>query len=335
MDPATRLGIKTSDLLRLVRRQIRQAAASPLHEVVLHQRRRVRHDLPHAVQRAEPPRPRRQPRRPGRVEGPHAAHGLGRAQPPDEPAEHHVHQPHAVPAEEVLVPELPLERLQHGDDLPRRPRPLLGRLPAVERDPRGEQLLVDVGGPEPGGGAAVRVVGEEAREALRERLVDVLHDDQRLGDGAAAVDEHGHLPAVGRVGGEEELALAPLAEQVLLHVLVGDALEVQREPRPQRERARPEPQQRQPLLPAAAAASGRFSRRRRHCCCLRRSSGWWIWCGAGHESSACSDIAPRFVMRDGEGVAVSVKSEWLSYLGCHFWRDQVSKLAISCYFLSL
>ena len=81
--------------------------------------------------------------------------------------------------------------------------------------------------------------GEEGGAGAGERLVDVLHDDLRLADGLAAVDEHGHL-LVHRVGDDEELALVP---DVLLDVLVAQALEAEREPHPDDERARPCAQQ--------------------------------------------------------------------------------------------
>jgi hypothetical protein len=56
-----------------------------------------------------------------------------------------------------------------------------------------------------------------------EGLVDVLHDDERLRDGAVAVEEHGDL-LVDRVVGEQELALVA---HVVLDELVGDSLEAQ------------------------------------------------------------------------------------------------------------
>jgi hypothetical protein len=82
-------------------------------------------------------------------------------------------------------------------------------------------LVVEEAGPEAGGGAVEGVGGQE-RRAL-ERLVDVLDDDERLGDGAVAVEEHGHLLVDG-VALEQQLALVV---QVLMHELVGHALEAQ------------------------------------------------------------------------------------------------------------
>ena len=70
---------------------------------------------------------------------------------------------------------------------------------------RQRYLAVHVRGPEAGGGTVVGVGGEE-RRAAGEGLVDIVHDDLRLGDRLAAVDEHGHLLVHG-VGGEEELAI--------------------------------------------------------------------------------------------------------------------------------
>lgn len=69
-------------------------------------------------------------------------------------------------------------------------------------------------------------------------LVDVLEDDEGLGDGPAIVDEHGDLLVHG-VGGQEELVLLL---EVHLHVLVAQPLELQREQHPDQERARPRAQ---------------------------------------------------------------------------------------------
>ena len=107
-------------------------------------------------------------------------------------------------------------------------------------------LVVDEGGPEASGGALVGVGGEDGR--ADEQLVDVLHDDERLADGLAVVDEHGHL-LVHRVGREEEAALVL---EVHLDVLVAQTLEAERELHPQDERARPHPQQ----LQLTIASSG-------------------------------------------------------------------------------
>jgi len=108
------------------------------------------------------------------------------------------------------------------------------------------ELLVHVVRPEPGLRARVRVAGGggEQRRRRRERLVQVLHDDEGLADGAAVVEEHGDL-LVDRVGAEQELALV---REVLLEVLVGEALLVQRDPAALPERAHPEVQQLQALL---------------------------------------------------------------------------------------
>ncbi|BAT11764.1 Os10g0528651 [Oryza sativa Japonica Group] len=102
-----------------------------------------------------------------------------------------------------------------------------------------DYLVVDVGGPEASDGTVVGVGWEERNAGVGERLVDVLHDDLRLADGLAVVDEHGYL-LVHRVGGEKQLALVL---EILLDVLVAQALEAERELRSQRERARPHPQQ--------------------------------------------------------------------------------------------
>ena len=114
---------------------------------------------------------------------------------------------------------------------------------------RGAYLIVDEGGPEAGGGALVRVGGEDGRAAgSGEGLVEVLDDDLRLGDRPAAVDKHGDFPVHG-VGLEEERALV---EEVLLDVLVAEALELERELHSGDEWARPLPDQ----LQLAAISSG-------------------------------------------------------------------------------
>uniref|UniRef100_A0A0E0F084 Uncharacterized protein n=1 Tax=Oryza meridionalis TaxID=40149 RepID=A0A0E0F084_9ORYZ len=89
-------------------------------------------------------------------------------------------------------------------------------------------LVVEVNldrGPEASDGAFVGVGGEEGVAGAGEGLVDVLHDDLRLADGVAVVDEHGHR-LVHRVGGEQEVALVA---EILLDVLVAHAFEVERE----------------------------------------------------------------------------------------------------------
>ncbi|TVU14260.1 hypothetical protein EJB05_37719, partial [Eragrostis curvula] len=87
--------------------------------------------------------------------------------------------------------------------------------------------------PKAGDSSLVGVNGEDWLAGVTPDLVDVLHNDKRLADGLAVVDEHGHL-VVHRVGAEEELALV---EEVLLHVLVAHALDIERHPCTERERA--------------------------------------------------------------------------------------------------
>mgnify|MGYP003702824995 CR=1 FL=1 len=98
-------------------------------------------------------------------------------------------------------------------------------------------LVVDVLCPEPLDGAAVWVTGQYGRGAIggRPDLVDVLDDDERLGEGLAVVEQHGDL-LVHRVGPEQQLALLPprLLQQLVLH-----ALELQRYHDAHHERARP------------------------------------------------------------------------------------------------
>jgi hypothetical protein len=115
-------------------------------------------------------------------------------------------------------------------------------------------LVVDVGGPEASDGALVGVGGEEGRAGAGEGLVDVLQDDLRLADGLAAVDQHGDLLVDG-VGLEQELALVP---QILLHVLVAQALEAERELHPQHVRARPQAQQLQVVSSGHCCSSSLF-----------------------------------------------------------------------------
>jgi hypothetical protein len=100
-------------------------------------------------------------------------------------------------------------------------------------------LFVNVGSPEASDGAIVGISGEEGDAGVGEHLVDVLHDDLRLADGLTVVDEHGHL-LVHRVGAEEEIALVL---EVLLDVVVAQALEAERKLRSQSERAGPHAQQ--------------------------------------------------------------------------------------------
>jgi hypothetical protein len=117
-----------------------------------------------------------------------------------------------------------------GPRFPRRPQ-----RHGVQRRP---EPVVDERGPEAVHGALVRVLRHEpaaATAAVVGGLVDVLDDDGGLADGAAVGEEqHGDL-AVHRVGGEEALALA--RDKLLVHQLVGDPAQLQRQPRARRERA--------------------------------------------------------------------------------------------------
>ena len=74
----------------------------------------------------------------------------------------------------------------------------------------------------------MRVGGEKGGTIARKGLVDVLHDDTRLADSLAAMDEHGHLLVHG-VGRQEEVALVL---EVLLDVVVAQVLEMERNPDP-------------------------------------------------------------------------------------------------------
>ncbi|TVU34086.1 hypothetical protein EJB05_15912, partial [Eragrostis curvula] len=73
-----------------------------------------------------------------------------------------------------------------------------------------------VRGPEACDSAVVGVGWEDGLAGAREGVVEVLHDEYGLGDGLAAVEEHGDLLVDG-VGGEKQLALVG---EVLLHVLI-------------------------------------------------------------------------------------------------------------------
>jgi hypothetical protein len=88
---------------------------------------------------------------------------------------------------------------------------------------------------------AVEGVGGEQRAGLRPGVVKVLEDNDGLRERAAAVDEHGHLLVDGVVA-QQLVALVP---QVLLHVVVLQALEPQRQLHAVRVRARPRPEQHQ------------------------------------------------------------------------------------------
>ncbi|WVZ57446.1 LOW QUALITY PROTEIN: hypothetical protein U9M48_007829 [Paspalum notatum var. saurae] len=214
----------------------------------------VRQDVLGRVRRREPLAPRGQQRRPRRVQDPDADHLLEHLEPAEVAAQHDVHEPDAVAAEVAppagAVLERALQCLQCRDDPRRRVRLLLRLRREQDRVPRRPHLrtyarpcqmkrsidgsrlhiylVVDEGGPEAGGGAVVGVGWEERRACAGEDLVEVLHDDLRLGDRLAAVDEHGHL-LVHRVGLEEELTLV---EEVFLHVLVAEALEVEHDLNP-------------------------------------------------------------------------------------------------------
>jgi hypothetical protein len=115
--------------------------------------------------------------------------------------------------------------------------------------------VVDVGRPEPRRGAVVGVGREERWADARPGLVGVLQDDERLAHRPAAVEEDRHLP-VHRVGSQQEVALA---RQVLLEVLVAQALEPQRHPHPDHPRARPRAQQPQ-LAPCSCCCGHRHRR---------------------------------------------------------------------------
>ena len=86
-------------------------------------------------------------------------------------------------------------------------------------------------------GAGVRVGREDGRRGGGPGLIDVLDDDEGLGDGLAVVEQDGD-PLVHGVRPEQQLAL--LAQMhLLLHELVLDALQLQRNQDAGDERARP------------------------------------------------------------------------------------------------
>jgi hypothetical protein len=220
-----------------------------------------------------PPRPRRQPRR-GLLHA-ELPVPLEAGQPRHEGYDRDVHEPELRPAEERPVPELAVEVGEHLQELGARLRP---RVAPELPQPRAELVdLVGVGGPEAGPRARVGVGGEEGLAGVD--LVEVVEDDEGLADGAAVVEEHGDLLVDG-VGAEEEVALG--SQELLLGVLVGDALLRQRDAAALPERAHPEVQQHQALvLPL------------RHCCqrlgdlsisvsfsacvCGDEWSGWVMW----------------------------------------------------------
>lgn len=100
-------------------------------------------------------------------------------------------------------------------------------------------LLIDVRGPEAGGGTIIGIRGEDGRAGGGPGLIDVLDDDEGLTDRAVGVKEDRDL-LVDRVGPEEELTLGA---ELLLQELVLHPLQVQRDPRPHHEWARPAPDQ--------------------------------------------------------------------------------------------
>uniref|UniRef100_A0A8R7U1I7 Uncharacterized protein n=1 Tax=Triticum urartu TaxID=4572 RepID=A0A8R7U1I7_TRIUA len=154
---------------------------------------------------------------------------------PGEPAGGDVEQPYGVASEEAPPLQLRLHERQVLLGLLHEPPPRL----ALRRPQRLEQRpRAPVGGelrPEAGGGAGERV-GRQERRAL-EGFVDVLDDDERLGDGAdvvvVAVEEQGHLLVHGVVP-EQQLALAA---EVLLDELVRHPLQPERRLGTVRERA--------------------------------------------------------------------------------------------------
>jgi hypothetical protein len=103
-------------------------------------------------------------------------------------------------------------------------------------------LVVDVGGPEAVHGALVGVLRQEEAIVLAagagggpRGVVDVLDDDGGLADGAAVGEEQDGDLAVDGVGGEEPGALG--GPERLFQELVRHAPQLQRQPRPRRERA--------------------------------------------------------------------------------------------------
>jgi hypothetical protein len=91
----------------------------------------------------------------------------------------------------------------------------------VKQENRFLHLVVEEASPEAGDGA-VEGVGRQERRAL-ERLVDILDDDERLRDGAAAVEKHGDL-LMDRVVLQQQLALVA---QVFEDQLVRHAFQAQ------------------------------------------------------------------------------------------------------------
>ena len=104
-------------------------------------------------------------------------------------------------------------------------------------------LLFCEPGPEPRLGTLVGVGRHDGVAALP-GLVDVLDDDGGLRDGVAVVDEHGHLLGH-RVVAEQ---VGALVGEVLVDVLVLDALQPERPLHSDHHRARPHPQHLHALL---------------------------------------------------------------------------------------
>uniref|UniRef100_A0A8R7PN51 Uncharacterized protein n=1 Tax=Triticum urartu TaxID=4572 RepID=A0A8R7PN51_TRIUA len=224
------------------------------HPDVLHDPVDVRQESLGGVELAEALQPGGQQRGPaGVAEKPVPGDLHGGVHQRHHAAQHDVNVPDPFAAEEAALPgpigavaQPPLQRVRGRHHPPHPPGPLLLGAGPVRLLPRRPQHVVGVGRPEPGDGALVGVGGEQGWGP--EGLVDVLEDDLRLADGAAVVDEHGH-GAVDGVAAEEEVALAA---QVLLHVRVAHALEVQRQPHPRHVRAPPVAQQRHLLVSSAA-----------------------------------------------------------------------------------
>ena len=187
---------------------------------------------------------------------------LEHLQPVGVPTGGQVEVANGVASEESPPLELRLEELQVLLDLRREALPHLAVVRRPQRQPeRLRALVVDESGPEAGGGAEAGVGGEEERG--RERLVDVLDDDEGLADGGAvvvvAVEEDGDLLVDGVVG-EQQVALVA---EVLQDELVWHALE-------------PQGGRRAGAVRAVEGADHlhRRRRRRRHGCCSART-GWF------------------------------------------------------------
>uniref|UniRef100_A0A0D9XJC9 Uncharacterized protein n=1 Tax=Leersia perrieri TaxID=77586 RepID=A0A0D9XJC9_9ORYZ len=126
----------------------------------------------------------------------------------------------------------------------KRKSPFMPRPELINNTNPTTNLIINVDGPEPMHRTLIRILRQNSAvtSAAAPRLVDVLHDDGGLADGAAVGEhEHGDL-AVHRVGGEESVAL-PRVEPLLHHLVPDLPAQRQRHPRPQRERAHPPSQQ--------------------------------------------------------------------------------------------